>query len=660
MNDRADGSSPDGEAAEPVSPVVRVLRPVLAVALAGGGLAWSADLYTLVGIVVFPPQIMAPMMGTAIALVYLHYPARRGTARGRLPWYDALAAIVGFAVTLYASYVYPTIINELIFVPPDAVAVGVVLYVLCLEGLRRTTGNALTIIVVLFSIYALLGHLVPGDMQTREVDPTRLVSYLALDTNALMGFILKVATTIVFVFVFFGQLLTRSGGAGFFNDFALALMGRYRGGSAKIAITASSLFGSVSGIVVSNIVATGVVTIPLMKRNGFPPRLAAAVEACASTGGQLMPPVMGAVAFIMADFLARPYRDIVIAALVPSFLYYLALFIQADLEAARRGITRVDGQLIPGLRAVMKTGWIFIAPFAVLIYALFWLNWEVQTAAVAACIVTIAAGFLIGYQGNRMVARDLYDALFETGISVLGIMMIVAGASFIVGILFVTGLGSAFTLLLVKVGGGSLFLLLGLTAVVCVVLGMGMPTLAVYVLLAAVIAPSLVEVGIPAIAAHMFILYLGMMSFLTPPVAIAAFFAADIADAPPMATGWTAMRFGWTAYAIPFLFAFSPALLLQSADIVTTVITIATAAVGVWLVSSGMIGFFVRPLGGFARLGFLAAGVLLVIPSELGPWASLTDAAGAVLAAALAGVEVMARRRGETPPATDRTNVPED
>ena len=246
-----------------------------------------------------------------------------------------------------------------------------------------------------------------------------------------------------------------------------------------------------------------------------------------------------------------------------------------------------EAGLIPSLMSVMKTGWIFIAPFAVLIYALFWLNWQVQTAAIAACAVTLAAGFLVGYRGKRMRPRDIYESFYETGTSILDIMMIVAGASFIIGILFVTGLGSAFTLLLVKVGGDSLLLLLVLTGLVCIVLGMGMPTIAVYVLLAAVVAPSLVEVGIPPLAAHMFILYLGMMSFLTPPVAIAAFFAANLAKAPPMATGWTAMRFGWTAYVVPFLFVFAPALLLQNDDVWVTAITIATAALGIW---AGVVG----------------------------------------------------------------------
>ncbi len=643
-NNQTTGSSTDTD--ESGSKTVRLLRAVLAAGLVLASLAWSADLYrSLFGLNLLAEQIMAPMLGAGIALVFIHFPAKRNTPRTTLPWYDAIAALVGFGAGWYTGIIYPDLIERLIFVPTDGVVVSAIFFVLCIEGLRRATGYPLLIIALIFCAYALVGHLVPGALQTREVEIPRLVSYLALDTNALMGFMLKTAATIVFTFVFFGQLLLRSGGADFFNDFALALMGRYRGGSAKISITASSLFGSVSGIVVSNIVATGVVTIPMMKRNGFPARLAASVEAVASTGGQLMPPVMGAVAFLMADFLERPYKDIVIAALIPSLLYYVALFIQADLEAARRGIKRVEERLIPNFFAVMKSGWLFITPFAALIYALFWLNWEVETAAIIACGLVLAIGLLIGYKGKRMSLLDVWHCLTGTGTSILDILMIVAGAAFIIGVLQVTGLGFALTLLLVKVGSGNLFLLLLMAAAICIVLGMGMPTLAVYVLLAALIAPSLVEVGIQPLAAHMFILYLGMMSFITPPVAIASFFAASLAEAPPMATGWTSMRFGWTAYVVPFLFVFAPALLLQNPDVTVTVITVGTAIAGVWLMSAAMIGYFFRIMNIGMRAAIMAAGILLLIPTAFGPWVVWANAAGGVIAALLLTYEFIAAKK---------------
>ncbi len=680
------------------SPAVTGLRSSLAVLLTVASLSWSSDIFRTLGLNILDEQIMGPMFGTGILLVYIIFPARRGALRTFVPWYDWIAGILGLAAGWYIGFTFDTLVERMLERPPDAIVVAALIFILSMEGLRRTTGNALFGIVLAFSVYALVGHLVPGDLETRKIDVIRLFIYSSLDTSALMGFVLKVALSIVVTFVFFGQILMKAGGGEFFNDIALALMGRYRGGSAKISITASSLFGSVSGIVVSNIVATGIVTIPLMKKNGFPARLAAAVEACASTGGQLMPPVMGATAFIMADFLSKPYQDIVIAALVPSLLYYVALFIQADLEAARRGIKRVDESMIPRAAKVLLNGWPFMLPFAVLIYTLFALNWMVQLSALAAALTIIVFGVCAGfgearlaprlvktivyaalyglvYAGLRwldwgfeisMIAasavcvvaglvtktaenplplRDIYDALHDTGTSLLDLLMIAAGASFIIGILLVTGLGFAFTLLLLKVGDGNLFLLLLFAAFLGILLGMGMPTIAVYIILAALIAPSLVELGIMPIAAHMFVMYLGMMSFLTPPVAIAAFFAASMADAPPMATGWTCMRFGWTAYVVPFLFVFSPSLLLQGDNALDLVIDVATAIGGVWLVSAAMIGYLINVLSMPMRAFAILTGILLLVPKTIIPGGGWTNLLGAALAIALVAVDYAAARR---------------
>lgn len=635
--------------AAPVPPVLRFLGPILAALLTFGSLAWAGDLYRMVGIVMLTEQFLAAMLGIALCLVYLYYPAQRGAERTNVPWYDLIASCLGLFCGLYVSYHYQDLIDRLIDAPWDAVILSTVLVVLCIEGLRRTVGYALVIIVLFFMFFALIGHHMPGALETVEVQPAAFIGYIGLDTSSLLGLAMIVGMTIVMPFVYFGQLLLRSGGSNFFNDISLVLMGRYRGGSAKIAVMASSLFGSVSGVAVSNIVATGVITIPMMKRSGFSPRFAASVEAVASTGGQLMPPVMGAVAFLMADFLERPYRDIVIAALVPSILYYIALFIQVDLEAAKNGIKRVPAEDIPPVRSVVGRGSLYLLPFVALIYALFWLNWRPETAALLACAVVVVVGLAFGYKEQRLKFLDLWDSLVETGRSVLDIIMIVAGAGFILGTLQVTGLGSALTSLISGVGTGNLFFLLVISAVLCIVLGMGMPTGAVYILLAILIAPSLVEVGVPALAAHMFILYLGMMSLITPPVAVAAYFAASIAQAPAMATGWTSMRFGWTAYVVPFLFVFSPSLLLQGDSVTTLVLAVVSAVGGVWLVSAGMMGYFTRPMDLFTRAGFLIAGVLMLIPYEMAHWAKWTDISGVVLGIAFVAKEYIARARIEKP-----------
>ena len=627
-----------------MSPAVRVLRPLLAGAIALGSLLWAVDFYRFVGLLFLPEQYLAATFAAALALVFLHYPAKHGSDRGLLPWYDALLAITGFATGAFVAYDFADLSTRMFEAPVEGLITASILMLLTAEALRRTVGAPLVLILAFFVCYSLVGHLVPGALQTREVQFDRMMVYLGIDTSALFGLIMMVGVTVVIPFLFFGQLLSASGGAGFFNDLSLALMGRFRGGAAKISILASSLFGTISGVVVSNILATGVITIPMMKKSGFDPQQAAAIEATASNGGQLMPPVMGAVAFVMADFLQRPYRDIVVAALVPSVLYYVSLFIQVDLEAAKKGIQRVPEQDIPRLAPVLKSGCVFIIPFAVLIYLLFWANREAEFAALIAALTVAGIGLALGYKGQRMKFGVLIRALAATGLASLDILIIAAAAGFIGGMLQATGFGFALTLLLVKIGAGNLVALLGIAAILCIVLGMGMPTIGVYVLLSVLVAPSLVEVGFPPLASHMFILYLGMMSMITPPVAIGAFFAASLAGAPPMRTGLTAMRLGWTAYIVPFLFMFSPALLLQSGSTTATMLAVATAIVGVWLISAGMVGYLAGPMILWLRVGFVLSGICLLIPDRIANWAHWTDMTGAVAGFLLVGCQVFVRR----------------
>lgn len=619
---------------------------VLGAAIGLGGIAWGADLYRLVGLNFLAEQFLAVMLGCATAIVYLLRPMRPSPSpRQTAPWYDWLLAGTAIAVGVYMGWAYPRMLGEFFNSPWDVKIVTWVMLLLVIEGLRRAAGWALVIVVLAFFLYALVGHRVSGALQTREVQVTDMVVYLGLDTSGLFGLVLLIGVTVVIPFVFFGQLLSASGGANFFNDLSLGLMGRFRGGAAKISILASSLFGSINGVVVSNILATGVITIPMMKRSGFKPEQAAAIEASASNGGQLMPPVMGAVAFLMADFLQISYADVALAALVPSLLYFVALFIQADLEAAKGKILGVPAHEIPRMLAVVMKGWLFLLPFAVLVYALFWENREAENAAIFACVAVALVGATVGYAGQRLTLREVWACVVRAGVSSADIIMIAAAAGYIMGILQITGLGFALTLSLVDLGAGNVFLLLLIAAVLCIVLGMGMPTLGVYVLLAVLIVPALVEVGVKPIAAHMFILYLGMMSFVTPPVAIAAFFAANLAQADPMRTGWVAMRFSWTAYIVPFLFVFSPTLLLQGGSLAETLLTIATAVVGVWFVSAGMIGYGLRPVGTALRFSSIVAGSLLLLPPNMTAWATMANVAGAVLAVGVVSLQWAGPRR---------------
>ncbi|WP_369856649.1 TRAP transporter permease [Candidatus Thalassolituus haligoni] len=585
------------------------IRTLLGTLITLAAIAYAADLFSRLGLAIYTEQYLAVILGISLALVFLKpqaNPLRRG--------FDTALGLIGLGAGLYLSVQYPWLVERQLDMPLSALILSVTFLLLVMEGLRRVVGITLVIVVATFLAFALLGHHLTGPLQTRNVEFDRLVVYLGLDTNGMLGLTLAVAATIVIGFVLFGQLLLRSGGADFFNDLALCLMGRSRGGSGKIATIASALFGSISGVVVSNIVATGVVTIRMMKQGGFKPQTAAAIETVASTGGQIMPPVMGAVAFLMAEFLQISYADVVLAALVPAILYYAALFIQVDLEAAKEGIAKVDPALIPQRNEVLRNGWIFVVPFAAVVGALFFFNLRPETAALWGALGALIVGVSRGYKGKRMGISDIRAALAETGHSIVDIIMIGAAAGFIIGILNVTGLGFGLTYFLVQLGEGNLFLLLLISALVCIVLGMGMPTVGVYLLLAVLVAPSLIQVGVEPIAAHLFIFYMGMMSMITPPIAIGAFFAASIAGADPIKTAFTSMRLGWTAYIVPFLFVTTPALLLLG-DTGDIVIAISTTLAGVWAISVGFVGYFGQRLGSLQRFGFIASGALLLFPA---------------------------------------------
>jgi TRAP transporter 4TM/12TM fusion protein len=636
-----------------------ILINVGAVLLTCGVLAWAADVPRRLGFLVYTEQYVACMVALALPLVYLSVPARpqrrqatdeENHARrrtGGVPWYDLAAAVLGFVLALYVAIRFPVLSEEASARPWDGLITAVLLCLLILEGLRRTSGIAITLVAVFFFVLALVGHLLPGALTGRNVAVDRVTYFLLWDSSAIFGTAMQIITTVVVSFVFFGNALFKSGGSTFFTDISMALMGRYRGGPGKISIMASSLFGTISGSVVANVVTTGVVTIPLMKKAGFRPQLAGAIEAVASTGGQLMPPVMGIAAFLMAEFLRVPYSEVALAALIPAVLFYLALFIQADLEAAKSGLAGVSEAQIPNAWEVLKSGWYFPVPFAILIGALFWLNYEPETAALLAAGSVIVLAFAFGFKGKRISVTDIYHMLRDTGLTVLDLFMIGAAAGAVIALLNYSGLGFGLTLALIHLAGGHLIALLVIAAIACIILGMGMPTVGVYILLATLVAPALIEMKIDPMAAHMFILYFGCLSMITPPVAIGAFAAANLAGADPMKTGFEAVRFGWLVFVIPFLFVFSGTLLMRG-DPVLIVVDFVVAIAGVWFGAAGIMGYSVRPLGAPARIAYVAAGLCLLTPLDafgVGRWINLT---GALLAAGLIVRERVVRGRAKT------------
>jgi TRAP transporter 4TM/12TM fusion protein len=625
---------------------------VLAATLTAAVLALAADLFRIVlGINLYTEQYLAGLLALAVPLVFLHVPAsgKRGGRQGPVPWYDLAAAVIGCLCCIYLFVRFPDLSQQVAEHPLNGLVVAGALVILFLEGLRRTTGMVLTIVTLCFLGLAMIGGMLPGDLAAKSIPFARLIYFQVWDSSALLGLPLKIISSVVVVFTFFGAALFKSGGSTFFTDFAMALMGRYRGGPAKIAILGSSLFGTISGSTVSNVLTVGVVTIPLMKRAGYRAHLAAAIEACASTGGQLMPPVMGIAAFVMAEFLQVPYADVALAAVIPAILYYLALFIQVDLEAARSNIAPMDPALLPQLSKVLKSGWQFPIPFAVLIYTLFWLGDEAEMAGLWAIATVLVLAVVFPFSGKRVRPHDVYEMLRETGLTILGLFMIGAAAGIIIGTLSYSGIGFSFTLSLLHLGGGTLIGLLVLAAIASIILGMGMPTVGVYILLATLIAPALIQMKIEPMAAHMFILYYGCLSMITPPVAIGAFAAANLAESDPMRTGYASMAFGWTAFLIPFLFVYSDALLMRG-PAYEIALDFATAVVGVWLISAAIMAYSVRHLRIVDRALYFVAGFFLMLPVASFDGARWFNIAGAAMAILLFAWERM-RNRAPAPAA---------
>ncbi|QKV18923.1 TRAP transporter permease [Oricola thermophila] len=615
-----------------VNAVIAVLATLMCIAC----ILWNIETPTRLGFAVLTEQYLAFQLGMALTIVFLRFGWRgKETSRPDIP--NTVLALACFGVLMYAAWDFSWLLKEQFYRPWQITMIGTVVTIAVMEGIRRRAGLTLFIIVAVFLVYSLFADRVPGELVGKALSPVRLVQYVGFDPSAVFSTPLRVGTVIVLLFVFFGQLLFSAGGGTFFTDLAMAATGRTRGGSAKISVVGSALFGSISGSAVSNVVTTGVVTIPLMQRGGYSKRDAGAIEAVASTGGQLMPPIMGAAAFLMAEFLDISYTTVAAAALVPAVLYYISVFVQVDLIAGRDGIAQ-SADDATGFGDVMAAGWHFLIPFAVLLAGLFWWRLDPEDSALLASVAIVAVGLLRGYRGERLTLRKLARVFVDTGTSMVDLILIVAAAGFVIGILNITGLGFALTLMLVNSVGSSLFLLLLISAAICIILGMGMPTSGVYVLLAALVAPSLVQAGITPIAAHLFILYFGMMSMITPPVALAAFAAATITKTDPLHTGFAAMRIGWAAYIIPFVFVGAPALLLEGSTF-EIVVTAVMSAVGIAAIGAAIVGFLHDRLGSGMRvaLALLGFGALPIgyLPAAVQPVHLACTAAVILLTAGL-------------------------
>lgn len=614
-----------------MSKLANGLTALLGAAITLAAIFWGLDLPSRLGLLVYTEQFLAAMLGAALAIAYLR--VRTGDPRTTPSFIFAVFALVAGG---WLTWRYPVLQADMITNLSEGLTLAILLLVLVIDCCRRTAGFPLVLVFAFFFVYAMVGHLLPGLLETKSISLKRLLPYLALDTSSMLGTALIIACTTVVAFMFFGRLLQVCGGGEFFTDISAALLGRFRGGTGKVEVVASALFGTISGSAVANVMSTGIITIPNMKRAGYLPHTAGAVEAVSSTGGQIMPPVMGAAAFLMAENLQMRYAEIALAALVPAALFYLAVFVQVDFEAAKRKIGGIDPAELPKPRAVLRGGWFFVVPFVVLIWLMFSRNWEAEPAVLAGAAVMLPFAWLWGYGGKKLRLQGVWEAIVDTGRDAVDLIVICAVAGMVIGLLNITGLALGLSISLVRVGEESLPLLLVLVAIICIVLGMGLPTTGVYLLVAVLAAPSLVKLGVPPLAAHMFVFFFGCLSMITPPVAMAAYAAAHIAQASPMKVGWAACKLGWPAFVLPFLFAWSPALLLQG-EPAEVGLAVASAVVGTWLGSAAIAGQFFNPLSALQRLLFGAAAIALLLPGQGFDGAAKVELGGAILAVLLVG-----------------------
>lgn len=552
---------------------------------------------------------------------------------------DAGLAVLALGSGAFLAWNAETIITEgwSVTAPLLPSIVSGVLVLLSLEAVRRFGGPALLVICGVFGAYPLFADALPGFLWGPSLSLTETVAEHAMGMESIIGIPLRVVADTLVGFIIFGCILSGMGGGRFFMDLSLALMGRTRGGPAKVAVISSALFGSLSGSVISNVLTTGRLTIPTMMRAGYPPTYAAAVESCASTGGTLMPPVMGAVAFIMASFLDTSYTTIMLAALVPSVLYYMTLLFQVDLYAARNGLGGGAEDEIQPLGRILADGWPHIVSLIALVVMLF--TFSPSRAAYYATALMVALGFLRHRRlpSPAQVANLLRDLVGN----IAYLVATLCGIGLVVGSLAITGVGSAFSRELILYGQGNVFLLLVLGAITSFVLGVGMTVSACYIFLATVLAPALVDLNLSPIGAHLFILYWGMLSYITPPVALASITAAQISGANGLKTGFMSMKLGVALFILPFMFVLQPALLLDGpiSDVVPSIVT---AALAIVVLASALEGYVYR-LGAIAlpeRVVLFVAGLLIMTPDRQ------SEAGGLILLVlTLAAVATLRRSR---------------
>ena len=569
-----------------------------------------------------------------VFLGFLVYPAKKGQQRvNYMPWYDVLLMVCGSGAFIYYTFNAMTIIQQGSNFLWYQIVIGIVGIIAIGEVCRRSVGLPIVIVASCFIVYALIWGLSNPTMWGKL---NYIVHYLFYGKEGILSTPINVCSKFIVVFIIFGAFLERTGIADFFIQISNSVVGGFSGGPAKVAVVASAMEGMVSGSSVANTVGSGSVTIPLMKRTGYKPEFAAAAEASASTGGQIMPPIMGAAAFLMADYVGVPYSNIVVRAILPAILYFAGIFIAVHLEAKKEGLRGLTREELPKFVPLLKKAYLLL-PLIVLIYLVGTSQRTIQYAAAIAIVVAIAVSLF--NKENRITPKRIWEALAAGGQGMITVAAACGVAGIIAGTITMTGLANVMINGIVSLAGSQVIIALFLTMLCCIVLGMGVPTTANYCIMAATCAPILVRMGVPQIAAHFFVFYFGIVADLTPPVALAAYAGAAIAQANPMKTAITATKLAIGAFIVPYVFALNPAMLFIDTTAPEVILIVITSLIGIFAVSAGLEGYLLRHMPWYQRIISVIGGLLLIYPG------AVTDSIGVALVALVVVMQFIAKRK---------------
>ena len=612
-----------------VSPVVAKAYKIFAILVTLYHLVFSSGFY-------MPETLKHRSMHVAMILIlaFAMYPATKKASRKVIAWYDYVLMALSAAVPLYMWTDYFNIINRAGQPNTMDVIMGTLLTILVLEATRRVCGMALPIIAVIFMIYSLMGTKqglipidIPGIFLHRGYTWQKLMSHYFANTEGIFGSSVNVASTYIFLFIAFGEVMNKCGMGRFFNDIANAIAGSSKGGPAKVAVVASGLLGMINGAAVAVVVTTGSFTIPLMKKSGYDDEFAGAVVATGSVGGQLMPPVMGAAAFIMAETLGMKYNELLVSAIIPAVIYYMGILFQIQMRAEKMGLQGTPKDQLPKVRDVMKEYGHLALPIIFLVYMLFFSGKTVIMAAFYTIIFTIIIAQI--RPNTRMSFNDIIGAMVASAKSTVSVAIACACVGIIVGSCSITGFALNMANTIISIGGKSLMFTLMFTMITCMILGMGLPSIPSYIITSTIAAPALVQLGIPALVAHMFCFYFAMFANLTPPVALAAFAAAGISGGNPMKTGWASVKLALAGFILPYMFVYNTDLLLLNTPVLKGIQVAITSAIGVFLISVAVEGYLFKKVTPILRiLSFV--GAYLLIDSGL-----ITDIVGIAICAVI-------------------------